>query len=92
LYEGFGLPALEAMGNGCPVLAAHAAALPEVCADAALYFDPHDPASLAALLQQVARAPALRSAMVAKARARCARFSWAANARILVDHLLGAAA
>ena len=43
LYEGFGLPPLEAMANGCPVLAADAASIPEVCGDAALYFDPRDP-------------------------------------------------
>jgi glycosyltransferase involved in cell wall biosynthesis len=41
LYEGFGLPPLEAMSLGCPVVASDAASIPEVCGDAALYFDPH---------------------------------------------------
>lgn len=91
LYEGFGLPAIEAMGNGCPVLAARAGALPEVCGSAALYFDPRDPGSLAALLRRVAAEPALRPAMAARAFARLKRFSWDANARVLADHLLAQA-
>ena len=87
LYEGFGLPAVEAMANGCPVLAARAASIPEVCGDAALYFDPKDPASLAELLQQVARQPELREGMVRAGRERLARYHWSANAQILLNHL-----
>jgi glycosyltransferase involved in cell wall biosynthesis len=87
LYEGFGLPAVEAMANGCPVLAARAASIPEVCGDAALYFDPNDPASLADALQQAAHQPGLRQRMVAAGRERLARYHWRANAQILLDHL-----
>jgi glycosyltransferase involved in cell wall biosynthesis len=47
LYEGFGLPPLEAMSSGCPVTVATSGSLPEVCGDAALYFDAHDPRSMA---------------------------------------------
>lgn len=47
LYEGFGLPPLEAMASGCPVAAASSGSLPEICGDAAVLFDPHDPAAIA---------------------------------------------
>jgi glycosyltransferase involved in cell wall biosynthesis len=87
LYEGFGLPAIEAMGNGCPVIAANAASIPEVCGDAALYFDPHDAAALAALLQQTVSQPGLRDSMVARGKRQIEKFSWHDNARIIIDHL-----
>jgi glycosyltransferase involved in cell wall biosynthesis len=91
LYEGFGLPPLEAMANGCPVLAARAASIPEIYGDAVLYFDAHDPASLAALLREVTTgtdAAARRNAIKRRADGCLARQRWDANAEILLDRLI----
>jgi glycosyltransferase involved in cell wall biosynthesis len=89
-YEGFGLPALEAMANGCPVIAANAGALPEVCGDAALYFDPRNPAALAALLSGPALDAAVRERLRRAAIARLAHYTWTASARVLLGEILAA--
>jgi glycosyltransferase involved in cell wall biosynthesis len=81
-YEGFGLPPLEAMRAGCPVVVARAASLPEVCGQAALYVDPHRPDQIAA---QIARAcqPAQRAALQAAGWQHADSFSWDRAARAI---------
>ncbi len=81
VYEGFGLAALDAMARGRPTVLARAGALPEVGADAALYFDPDDVHELTRLLADLLGAPARREALAVAALARASEFSWAATAR-----------
>lgn len=83
--EGFGFPALEAMARGCPVLAARAGSLPEVCADAALYFDPRDPANLARVLRRALDDDRLRATLAERGLSRAPGFSWALSARAHLD-------
>jgi glycosyltransferase involved in cell wall biosynthesis len=76
LYEGFGLPPLEAMACGCPVAVARVTSLPEVCGDAAEYFDPFSPEDIASAI-----ARSLDGHLVEQGLARAAEFSWEACAR-----------
>ncbi len=86
-YEGFGLPPLEAMTCLCPVIAARAGAVPEVCGRAALWFEPGDAAGLAAALARLLQEPGLAAELRETGRARAARFTWDAAARALLRHL-----
>lgn len=85
LTEGFGLPPLEAMTCGCPVIAAPAGAMPEICRDAVLYADPPDPGSWATEIARLAADPLLREAKIRAGLARAADFSWRKSALHLVD-------
>lgn len=78
LYEGFGLPPLEAMACGCPVAASNAGSLPEVVGDAAVLFDPHDPDAIAAGIDEALRRADELSALGV---VRAASFTWEATAR-----------
>lgn len=79
-YEGFGLPPLEAMACGTPVVASTAPCLPEVLGEAALLVDPHDHDALAHAILRVLEDSELRQALLAKGRARAAQYTWAAAA------------
>jgi glycosyltransferase involved in cell wall biosynthesis len=90
--EGFGLPPLEAMAAGTPVVAADAASLPEVAGQAALLAPPDDPDAWAAAIAALRRDPELRARMVAAGRERAAGFTWeraAAATRAVYERLLG---
>jgi glycosyltransferase involved in cell wall biosynthesis len=74
--EGFGLPVLEAMACGTPVICSRAASLPEVGGEAVIYFDPGSPEDLAGAIEQVLRSKELRESLRAKGLRRAARFTW----------------
>lgn len=83
LYEGFGLPPLEAMSCGCPVLASNASSMPEVCGDAALYFDPGCAAAIATAMRQIVGDAVLRQRLIAAGAARVRGMTWDAAATAL---------
>ena len=91
LYEGFGLPILEAFAASVPVLTSNVSSLPEVAGDAALLVDPHDPASIAKGLEQLCGDEDLRRVLVAAGMARAAKFTWERCARATMQTLHGAA-
>jgi glycosyltransferase involved in cell wall biosynthesis len=80
LYEGFGLPVLEAMACGTPVVTANTSALPEVAGDAALLVDPASVEQIAEAMERIVGDSALRKLLRSRGLAQAARFSWAATA------------
>ena len=90
LYEGFGLPPLEAMQCGTPVVTSDTSSLPEVVGDAALTVDPKSVAALAYAMRRLAGDAALREAFRRKGLARAATFSWARTAAAIVDGIRAA--
>ncbi|VFU09318.1 conserved protein of unknown function [Methylocella tundrae] len=84
IYEGFGIPPLEAMFHGCPVLAADIPAVREVCGDSAIYFNPLDVASIAQAFSRASDSAPPLSSIKRDIMMRCARYSWSASARTLI--------
>jgi glycosyltransferase involved in cell wall biosynthesis len=76
LDEGFGIPLLEAMAHGLPIIASKRAALPEVCGDAALLVDPNRTEEIAAAMQAIASDEKLGHRLTALGLARACQFSW----------------
>jgi glycosyltransferase involved in cell wall biosynthesis len=85
LYEGFGLPVLEAMARGVPVACSDASSLPEVVGDAALLFDPRNPRSIAAALARVLGDAGLRGELRSRGMARAREFTWQRTARLTLQ-------
>lgn len=85
LYEGFGLPVLEAMGHGVPVIASRSSSLPEVGGDAALYFEPRNAPELAAAILSISSSPETRARLAEAGRARVAQFRWDEAAEKTLD-------
>jgi len=80
-WEGFGLPVVEALGHGVPVISSNVSSIPEVLGDAGLLIDPHDTDSLVQAMRELATRPGLRARLVERARVQAARFSWQETAR-----------
>ncbi|MEI8167768.1 MAG: glycosyltransferase family 1 protein, partial [Chloroflexales bacterium] len=92
LYEGFGLPVVEAMACGTPVITSPVGSIPEVAGDAALLIDPQDTGALVAAMQRLVESPELRQDLIARGYERLKLFSWecAAQMTLAVYEQVGA--
>lgn len=81
LYEGFGLPVLEAMKHNCPVIVSNVSSLPEVGGDAVLYINPEDPYDIAEKINKIISNGTLRNSLIAKGKKQFKKFSWEKAAR-----------
>jgi len=92
LFEGFGIPVLEAMASGTPVCAANTSSIPEVIGDAGLLFDPLDVPAMTDCLSRLLRDQPLRQRLIAAGIERAAGFTWDAAAKATLEELEAATA
>ena len=85
LYEGFGIPPLEAQACSCPVVCSNAASLPEVCGDSVVYFDPNDIEDMRNKIQTVLNDKNLQNELRAKGFENVKRFSWERSAKQIIE-------
>jgi glycosyltransferase involved in cell wall biosynthesis len=87
LYEGFGLPPLEAMRCGCPVICSNSASIPEICGDAALYFDPTNLSEIRSQIQHLVDNPPTQKLLKQNGVLRAQSFTWDRAAQSLLTIL-----
>jgi glycosyltransferase involved in cell wall biosynthesis len=85
IYEGFGLPPIEAMACGCPVIVSRTTSLPEVCGNAALYCDPYDPQDWADKISEIIGNPTLSNDLRLRGFSQIRRYSWEKSAQSILD-------
>jgi glycosyltransferase involved in cell wall biosynthesis len=91
-FEGFGLPPLEAMASGCPVLTTKCTSIPEICGDAVCYTDPDDEEAFASSIIDLHDDQELRYKLVRRGLKQAAKFSWDEASRVFLDEMLKLAA
>jgi glycosyltransferase involved in cell wall biosynthesis len=86
-YEGFGLPPLEAMNVGCPVITTPYSSIPEICGDAPLYIHPDDDKAFGEAIIALDASGPLRARLIAKGKEQADRYSWSKSASIFLEHI-----